>query len=60
MKWGQVARHTAVAIGITFVVVAGFYLMVRILLFALKTTFPNSPPFYRWNGCAVSSLLRHK
>jgi hypothetical protein len=35
MKWGQVARHTAVAIGLTFVVVAGFYLMVRILLFAL-------------------------
>jgi hypothetical protein len=35
MKWDQVARHTAVAIGITFVVVAGFYLMVRILLFAL-------------------------
>ena len=29
MKWDQVARHTAVAM------VAGFYLMVRILLFAL-------------------------
>jgi hypothetical protein len=35
MKWHQVARYAALAIGITFVVVAGLYLIVRILVFDL-------------------------
>jgi len=32
MNWGWIARHTAVAIGLTFVVVAVSYLAVRLAL----------------------------
>jgi hypothetical protein len=32
MNWGWIARHTAVAIGLTFVVVAVIYLVVRLAL----------------------------
>jgi hypothetical protein len=32
MNWGQYARHTAIAIGVTFVVAAGIYLATRFLL----------------------------
>jgi hypothetical protein len=35
MKWGRIARHAAVAIGIMFVVMAGFYLIVRILVLGI-------------------------
>jgi hypothetical protein len=34
-NWSKIARCTAVAIGFTFVVAAGVYLMLRIFLFAL-------------------------
>jgi len=34
-NWSKIARCTAVAIGFTFVVAAGVYLMTRIFLFAL-------------------------
>jgi hypothetical protein len=34
-NWSKIARCTAVAIGLTFMVAAGVYLMVRIFLFAL-------------------------
>jgi len=32
MNWGWIARHTAVAIGLTFVVVAVIYPVVRLAL----------------------------
>jgi hypothetical protein len=32
MNWGQYARQMAIAIGMTFVVVAGIYLATRLLL----------------------------
>ena len=35
MNWGQYARHTAIAIGVTVVVVVGIYLATRLLLFDL-------------------------
>jgi hypothetical protein len=35
MNWTQFARHAAIAIGITFVVLAGIYLILRIFLFDL-------------------------
>jgi hypothetical protein len=35
MNWGQFVRHTAIAISVTFVVVAGIYLAVRFTLFDL-------------------------
>jgi hypothetical protein len=35
MNWSQLARHTATAIGITFVVAAGIYFAVRLGLFNL-------------------------
>jgi hypothetical protein len=34
-NWSKIARCTAVAVGFTFVVAAGVYLMIRIFLFAL-------------------------
>jgi hypothetical protein len=34
-NWSKIARCTAVAIGLTFVVAAGVYLAMRIFLFAL-------------------------
>jgi hypothetical protein len=34
-NWSKIARCTAVAIGLTFMVAAGVYLMTRIFLFAL-------------------------
>jgi hypothetical protein len=34
-NWSKIARCTAVAIGFTFVVAAGIYLMIRVFLFAL-------------------------
>ncbi len=33
MKWAQLARRTAIAIGITFVAVAGVYVAVRLVMF---------------------------
>ncbi len=35
MNWGWLARHTAVAIGLTFVVVAVIYLAVRLLVLGM-------------------------
>jgi hypothetical protein len=35
MNWGQIARHTATAVGITFLVAAGVYLAVRLLMIEL-------------------------
>jgi hypothetical protein len=35
MSWGQFVRHTAIAIGVTVVVVAGIYLATRFLLIDL-------------------------
>jgi hypothetical protein len=35
VNWAQFARRTAIAIGITFVVVAGLYLVVRLVMFEL-------------------------
>jgi hypothetical protein len=35
MNWGQIARHTATAIGITFLVAAGVYFAVRLLMIAI-------------------------
>ena len=32
LSWGWLVRNTAVAIGFTFVVVAGLYLAVRLLM----------------------------
>jgi hypothetical protein len=34
-NWSKIARCTAVAIGFTFVVAAGVYLMIRIFIIAL-------------------------
>jgi hypothetical protein len=34
-NWSKIARCTAVAIGFTFVVAAGVYLVIRIVLFVL-------------------------
>jgi hypothetical protein len=34
-NWSKIARCTAVAIGFTFVVAAGIYLMIRIFFFSL-------------------------
>ncbi len=33
MNWAQLARRTAIMIGITFVVVAGMYVAVRLVMF---------------------------
>jgi hypothetical protein len=35
MDWGQIVRHSVTAIGITFVVAAGFYLAIRLLMLGL-------------------------
>jgi hypothetical protein len=35
MSWAQLARHIAIAIGLTFVVAAALYLVIRFTLFAL-------------------------
>jgi hypothetical protein len=35
MNWGQIARYTATATGITFLVAAGVYLAVRLFMIAL-------------------------
>jgi hypothetical protein len=35
MNWGQIARHTATAIGIIFLVAAGVYFAVRLLMIAI-------------------------
>jgi hypothetical protein len=35
MNWPQLARHTATAIGITFVLAAAIYFAVRLSLFNL-------------------------
>jgi hypothetical protein len=35
MNWSQLARHTATAIGIAFVIAAGIYFAIRFSLFAL-------------------------
>jgi hypothetical protein len=35
MNWGQFVRHTAIAIGVTVVVVAGIYLATKFTLFDL-------------------------
>jgi hypothetical protein len=35
VNWAQLARRTAIAIGITFVVLAGVYVAVRLVLFEL-------------------------
>ena len=32
MNWGRLARHTTIAIGITFVAAAAVYLAVRVVL----------------------------
>jgi hypothetical protein len=35
MKWRLIARYTAVAVGITFVVAAAAYLVIQFILFDL-------------------------
>lgn len=35
MKWRSIARYTAVAFGITFVVAAAAYLVIQFILFDL-------------------------
>jgi hypothetical protein len=35
MNWGQFVRHTAIAIGVTVVIVVGIYLATELLLFDL-------------------------
>jgi len=35
MNWGWLARHTAIAIGLTFVVVAAVCLAVRLLVLGM-------------------------
>jgi hypothetical protein len=43
MNWTKIARCTAVAIGTTFVVAAGAYLVIHIFLLAALGRFSNSP-----------------
>lgn len=40
MNWSQLARHTATAIGIAFVIAAGIYFAIRFSLFALREAEP--------------------
>ena len=35
MNWGAFVRHTATAIGVSFVAVAVIYLTIRLVVFAL-------------------------
>jgi hypothetical protein len=35
MNWGTIVRHTATAIGVSFVAVVVIYLTIRIVVFAL-------------------------